>query len=106
MMLHLTPAERRTLDGAGGPAAALAMRVVAAAAELLGADRLVEITSAHVDGCLYHGDSGVEFAERLVAGGGRLKVPCLQIREADGQERWLYDSKDIVSYLEGRFIGA
>jgi hypothetical protein len=28
-----------------------------------------------VDGCLYHGDGGVEFAERLVAGGGRVAVP-------------------------------
>jgi predicted aconitase len=51
------------------------MRVVVAAAELLGADRLVEITSAHVDGCLYHGEGGVEFAEKLVAGGGRVTVP-------------------------------
>lgn len=50
------------------------MRVVVAAAELLGAERLVEIASAHIDGCLYHGDGGVEFAERLVAGGGRVAV--------------------------------
>jgi predicted aconitase len=73
--LDLTPAERSTLDGADGAASALAMRVVVAAAELLGADRLVEITSAHIDGCLYHGDGGVEFAEKLVAGGGRVTVP-------------------------------
>ena len=71
----LTDHERALLDGAGGPAAALAMRVVVAAAELLGAPRLVAIESAHVDGCLYHGDGGVEFAERLVAGGGRVAVP-------------------------------
>ncbi len=51
------------------------MRVVVAAADLLDAERLVEIASAHVDGCLYHGDGGVEFAERLVAGGGKVRVP-------------------------------
>jgi predicted aconitase len=67
--------ERTALAGERGDAAALAMRVVVAAAELLGAERLVEISSAHVDGCLYHGDGGVEFAERLVAGGGRVRVP-------------------------------
>ncbi|MFH5905903.1 aconitase X, partial [Clostridium perfringens] len=33
------------------------------------------VTSAHIDGCLYHGDSGVEFAEALVAGGGQVAVP-------------------------------
>lgn len=75
MTLHLDPEERRFLEGAHGAAAALAMRVVAAAGELLGAPRLVPIASAHVDGCLYHGDGGVEFAERLVAGGGRVRVP-------------------------------
>jgi len=75
MTLQLTSEERDLLGGVHGDAAALAMRVVTAAAELLGAPRLVEIASAHVDGCLYHGDGGVEFAERLVAGGGKVRVP-------------------------------
>jgi len=73
--IELTSWERAFLAGERGDAAALAMWVVVAAAELLGARRLVEISSAHVDGCLYHGDGGVEFAERLVAGGGRVRVP-------------------------------
>ncbi len=42
---------------------------------MMGASKLVEITSAHIDGCLYHGDGGVEFAEALVAGEGRVAVP-------------------------------
>ena len=62
-------------DGRDGPAAALALRVVAEAARMLGAERLVPIVSAHIDGCLYHGDSGTLFAERLVAGDGAVKVP-------------------------------
>lgn len=53
----------------------MAMRVVAETGAMLGASRLVEIESAHVDGCLYHGDGGVLFAERLVAGHGRVAVP-------------------------------
>lgn len=75
MTVHLTPDERAFLDGAHGEAGALAMRVVVAAAELLGAEQLVDIMSAHIDGCLYHGDGGVEFAEKLVQGGGRVVVP-------------------------------
>lgn len=75
MPLHLTPAERAHLVGENGDATAMAMRIVVAAAELLGAERLVEIASAHIDGCLHHGDGGVEFAEALVAGGGRMAVP-------------------------------
>lgn len=53
----------------------MAMRIVADTARLLGAARLVPIVSAHIDGCLYHGDSGTHFAERLVEGGGAVAVP-------------------------------
>ena len=58
-----------------GPGAAMAMRIVAESARLLGAPRLIPIASAHIDGCLYHGDSGTLFAERLVADGARVAVP-------------------------------
>lgn len=75
MALELTPPERDLLAGSAGEASAMAMRVVVSASELLGAERLVGIESAHIDGCLHHGDGGVEFAETLVRGGGRVSVP-------------------------------
>ncbi|OJU03434.1 MAG: hypothetical protein BGN87_02615 [Rhizobiales bacterium 65-79] len=50
------------------------MRIVAESARLLGAPRLIPIASAHIDGALYHGDSGTLFAERLVEGGARVAV--------------------------------
>jgi predicted aconitase len=74
-MVQFTAEERAMHDGRDGPAAALALRIVAETARMLGAGRLVPIVSAHVDGCLYHGDSGTLFAERLVAGDGAVKVP-------------------------------
>lgn len=75
MPLQLNQAERDLLAGAGGEGSAMAMRIVVAAAELLGAAELVEVSSAHIDGCLRHGDGGVEFAETLLRGGGRVAVP-------------------------------
>jgi predicted aconitase len=62
------------LDGERGPAVATAMRLVVGVARASGARRLVEIASAHVDGCLYHGRAGLDFAERLAALGGRVAV--------------------------------
>jgi glutaredoxin len=41
--------------------------------------------------------------EELLAGGGDLKVPCLRIEGERGQVQWLYESKDIVRYLDDRF---
>jgi predicted aconitase len=73
--LHLTADERQMLDGARGPAAATAMRLVVALAEVNGAERLVEIGGVHVDGCLYHGRAGLDFAELLAGQGGRVSVP-------------------------------
>jgi len=43
-----------------------------------------------------------EFREELVKGGGKNQVPCLRIPEAGGGFRWMYESGDIVRYLEER----
>ena len=76
MGLTLTSEERAWAAGESvAPAAAMAMRIVAETARFLGAERLVPVVSAHIDGCLYHGDSGTEFAERLVEGAGRVRIP-------------------------------
>ncbi len=75
MALAIDDATRALLNGGGGPAAALSARLVTETAELLGARDLVQIASAHIDGCLYHGDSGTEFAEKLVKEGGKVAVP-------------------------------
>jgi predicted aconitase len=73
--VELTEADRAPLSGAHGDAVALAMRIVVETAGVMGAERLVDVAAAHVDGCLYHGLAGLEFAERLVAGGARVSVP-------------------------------
>jgi len=41
--------------------------------------------------------------EELIAGAGKLKCPCLKIEDGEGEARWMFDSKDIIEYLEGRF---
>lgn len=73
--LTLTSEERAILGGKRGPAPQLALRIVVRMAGILGARELVPVASAHIDGCLYHGDGGVEFAERLVSLGGKVAVP-------------------------------
>ena len=73
--LTLSDEERAILGGERGPAPQLAMRIVVRMARILGARELVPVASAHIDGCLYHGDGGVEFAERLVSLGGKVAVP-------------------------------
>jgi predicted aconitase len=73
--LELTSADRAMLAGEHGEAAAFAMEILAAFARAVGAPSLLDVTRAHIDGCLYHGQASLDFVERLVDGGGRVRVP-------------------------------
>jgi predicted aconitase len=74
MAVELTSDERAIAAGHDG--AAMAMRIVAETATILGAPRLIPIVSAHIDGTVYHGDSGTLFVEKLLAGGAKISVPA------------------------------
>jgi predicted aconitase len=76
MKLELEPGDRAVLEGERGEGAALAMRLVVKMAEVARAPRLRDITQAHIDSCLYHGQAGLDFAERLLAGGATVSVPA------------------------------
>src|SRR5579885_2075775 len=73
--IELTREERARLDGAYGEGVRLAMSLIVRLAEAGGAERLIEITAAHIDSCLYHGQASLDFAERLHASGARVSVP-------------------------------
>jgi len=45
----------------------------------------------------------LEFRNELEKEGGKIKAPCLRIDE-NGQVKWLYESLDIIKYLESRFL--
>jgi predicted aconitase len=51
------------------------MRLVVRAAEVSGAGGLIDITRAHVDSCLYHGQASLDFVARLADGGAAVSVP-------------------------------
>jgi predicted aconitase len=73
---ELEPSDRAVLEGERGEGAALAMRLVVKMAEVARAPRLRDITQAHIDSCLYHGQAGLDFADRLLAGGASVSVPA------------------------------
>lgn len=43
------------------------------------------------------------FRQELLQGGGQIKVPCLKIIDDEGNDTWMYESDDIVDYLQDRF---
>lgn len=44
-----------------------------------------------------------EHKEALLQGGGKVQTPCLRIIGDDGQVQWMYESADIIQYLQQRF---
>lgn len=44
-----------------------------------------------------------EHKEALLQGGGKVQTPCLRITGDDGQVQWMYESGDIIQYLQQRF---
>lgn len=45
---------------------------------------------------------GSPYRQELLQGGGKIQTPCLRI-EAQGKTEWLYESSEIISYLQKRF---
>lgn len=43
------------------------------------------------------------YREELLQGGGEIKVPCLKIIDEKGNNSWMYESDDIMQYLQDRF---
>lgn len=73
--LQLSPADYRMLAGTDGVAAQQAMRILCAMARQQGAAALVDVTRAHVDGCIYAGPANLIFAERMEELGARVRIP-------------------------------
>jgi predicted aconitase len=75
-MMYLTGLEERMLRGDCGEAVARAMKVIVKVGEALGAERLIEVTHAHISGISYFniGDPGLEFIEDLAKLGARFSV--------------------------------
>jgi len=46
---------------------------------------------------------GSPYRTELEQGGGRVKVPCLRIDQADGSTQWMYESNDIIAYLRQNY---
>jgi predicted aconitase len=74
-MLELDERDRAMLGGDLGAGVALAMRVVSRTANVMDAQKLIDVSSAHIDGCLYHGVASLDFVERFVADGTKVSIP-------------------------------
>ncbi len=86
--IELTEHDRALLAGSYGKAAQVAMQIVLRMAQIQGATQLVDITQAHIDGCIYTGPASLRFAQQLVAWGAKVRVPTTLNSISVDQRRW------------------
>lgn len=90
MSLILSRKDKEFLEGKNGESARIAMEVLVELAKSYGASKFIDIKQAHIDGCSFAatGQAGLEFAEKLAEGGGKVRVPTtLNITSRD-IKRW------------------
>ncbi|MCB1754718.1 MAG: DUF521 domain-containing protein [Gammaproteobacteria bacterium] len=73
--IDLEEIDRELLNGKHGKAAQTAMQIVLRMAVLQGAKKLLPVSRAHIDGCIYTGPASLRFARRLADWGARVSVP-------------------------------
>ncbi|MFT4037940.1 MAG: aconitase X catalytic domain-containing protein [Thermomicrobiales bacterium] len=88
MELRLSNDELAMLAGELGPATRLAASILCRMAPMYGAASLLPVTSAHIDGVIYTGNSGLDFAEHLAALGARVAVPTTLNAMSMDRQRW------------------
>jgi len=72
--MDLSDVTRAQLSGEHGKAMQLAARLVVKAGEIMGAERLLPISFAHLDACFYTGQAHVDFVRFLTENGAALSV--------------------------------
>jgi predicted aconitase len=75
MLVKLSKTDEAMLDGRRGEATRMAMGILVRMAEVAGSTELMDVTQAHIDGCGFLSDAGLEFAETLDAKGGKVRIP-------------------------------
>jgi predicted aconitase/predicted aconitase with swiveling domain len=86
--ITLTEMDQGFLDGAYGKAAQVAMGIILRMAELQGATELLDITQAHIDGCIYTGPASLRFARQLVDWDAKVRVPTTLNSISVDKRRW------------------
>lgn len=86
--LHLSATDRAMLEGANGAAVQLAMEAILTMGAVQGAERLIDITRGHIDGCIYAGPANLTFAEAMREMGAQVTVPTTMNAISVDHDNW------------------
>ncbi len=86
--LDLSAEDSSMLAGDEGPAVRIAMETLCAMASLQGADRLIDISRVHIDGCIYASPANLRFAQTMADMGAKVRVPTTMNAISVDYDNW------------------
>ena len=86
--LDLSSADHGMLAGDQGEAVRQSMRIICAMAASQGAERLVDVSQGHVDGCIYASPANLIFAEKMAGLGGKVRIPTTMNAISVDRQNW------------------
>ena len=86
--LDLSSADRTMLAGDAGMAAQQSMQIICAMAASQGAERLIDVSQGHIDGCIYASPANLTFARKMAELGGRVHIPTTMNAISVDRQNW------------------
>ncbi|MBA8840019.1 aconitase X [Ochrobactrum sp. RH2CCR150] len=86
--LDLSATDQAMLAGEEGEVTKFAMEIICTMAANQGAERLIDVAQAHIDGCIYASPANLTFAEKMADMGARVRVPTTMNAISVDREHW------------------
>ncbi len=86
--LDLTEIDQNILKGNHGEAKKIAMEVICLMAAMQGANKLIDVSRAHIDGCILAHDANLDFAEKMFELGAKTTIPTTMNAISVDKENW------------------
>lgn len=85
---ELSQLDKDILTGGRGTAAKIAIQTILHFAQIQGATRLIDVSRAHIDACIYTGPASLRFAQSFQELGAQFAVPTTLNSISIDQRRW------------------
>ena len=92
----ITEADQECLDGGDSEARRIALRLILRTAQLEGANSLIDVDMAHIDGCFYQGPAGLDFVRKMIELGAKVKIPTTMNALCVDRRTWRQSGVDTV----------
>ena len=86
--LRLSKTDQNLLAGYNGPAQKIAMEILCLMAAAQGAHELIDVSRAHIDGCILAHDANLDFAEKMQQMGAKTCIPTTINAISVDRENW------------------